>query len=345
MYRQKETARRPPWGSNRLELKLPELLMFAIHRCLRAAGILLVVSLLSFALLDLAPGDYFDEFRLNRGISAETFQFLRHQYGLDQSMPARYGRWIRACVDGTWGYSIAQHRPAGPLIRERAANTLLLSGTALMITWLLAIPGAIWAMIGRQWRARLLIGCASAVMSIPDLVLVLLLSVAALNTNLAPIAGMSSVGSEQLRGFNRMADVALHAIVPITTLVLSMLPVAVLHAINAMEDSMQEPFVLTARLNGVGRLRILVRHVLPVAANPLITLAGVSVGTLLSSAVIVEAVCGWPGLGRLLLESIQNRDMHVVLGATMLSCFFLLTATSIADMVLRLVDPRIRSSV
>jgi peptide/nickel transport system permease protein len=295
-------------------------------------------------LIDLAPGDYFDEFRLNPAISEETFKLLRRQYGLDESMPERYAGWLGAWFDGTWGYSIAQHRPAGPLLRERAANTLLLSSTALVLTWLVAIPGAVWAVAGRRWRARLLVGCASAAMSVPDIVLVLLLSVAASNTNLAPVGGISSAGSEQLHGFDLLADVALHSIVPITALVLSMLPVALLHTINAMEDTIQEPFVLAARLNGIGRMRILTRHVLPVAANPLITLAGLSVGTLLSSAVIVEAVSGWPGLGHLLLESIQKRDMHVVLGATMLSCFLLLAATSVADVLLRALDPRIRSA-
>ena len=126
-------------------------------------------------------------------------------------------------------------------------------------------------------------------MSIPDLLIVLVLTVAAANTRWLPTGGMSSLGSEQLGALDMLADAALHLIIPVTALVLSMLPVVSLHAITALEGVLQEPFILSARVNGIGRMRILVRHALPVAANPLITLAGVSVGTLLSSAVIAEA--------------------------------------------------------
>lgn len=302
------------------------------------------VSLLSFTLVELAPGDYFDDLRLNPAISQDTLTSLRRQYGLEKPMMVRYARWIRSLVDGSWGFSVSHHRAAGPLLRERAANTILLAATALILTWLMAVPAAIWAVAGGRWRTRLLTGIASMLMSIPDLLIVLVLSVAAANTRWLPTGGMSSSGSEQLGALGMLADAVLHLIIPVTALVLSMLPVVSLHALNALEGVLQEPFILSARVNGIGRMRILVRHALPVAANPLITLAGVSVGTLLSSAVIAEGVSGWPGLGHLLLQSIQQRDMHVILGATLLATMLLLTATFVTDIVLRVVDPRIQGA-
>lgn len=316
---------------------------FIISRCLKAALVLLTVSLLAFALVDLAPGDYFDELRLNPAVSQEAIASLRQEYGLEEPLFVRYTRWAMTWLDGSWGFSLAHQRAAGPLIRERAVNTILLSSAALVLTWSVAIPAAIWAAAGRRWRTRFLIGGASLVMSIPDLFIVLLLSVAAANSKWLPIGGMSSVGSEHLGAWGMLADAIKHFVVPVTALVFSMLPVVLLHAVYAVEEVLQEPYIVSARLHGIGRMRILVRHVLPVAANPMITLVGVSAGTLLSSAVIVEAVSGWPGLGHLLLQSIHQRDMHVVLGATVLSSVMLLIATTAADMLLYLMDSRIRS--
>jgi peptide/nickel transport system permease protein len=327
-----------------VDLKTGDLVRFSIGRCLRAVLVLVTVSMLSFSLVDLAPGDYFDELRLNPRISKDTIDALRQQYGLEEPMPVRYANWVKSLVNGSWGFSLSHQRAAGPLIWDRAVNTLLLVAIALIITWTIAIPAAIWAAAGRQWRTRLLIGGASLAVSIPDLLIVLILSVAAANTSWLPAGGMRSVNFEQLGFRGQLADAAIHLVIPVAALVLSMLPVVSLHAINAVEDVLREPFILTARANGIRRIRILIRHALPVAANPLITLAGLSVGTMLSSAVIVEAVSGWPGLGDLLLQSIQQRDMHVVLGATMLSCMLLLASTLVSDILLRMIDPRIGSA-
>jgi peptide/nickel transport system permease protein len=330
-------------GPTKLQLKASPLIAFTFSRCLKAALVLLTVSILAFALVDLAPGDYFDELRLNPAVSQEAIESLRQQYGLEEPMPVRYTRWVKTWLDGSWGFSLAHQRAAGPLIRERAANTMLLASAALVLTWSVAIPAAIWAAAGGRWRTRFLIGSASVIMSIPDLVIVLLLSVAAANSRWLPTGGMNSVGSEHFGAWDMFADAIRHLVVPVAALVLSMLPVVLLHAVHAVEEALQEPYIVVARLHGIGRMRILVRHVLPVAANPMITLAGVSTGTLLSSAAIVEAVSGWPGLGHLLLQSIQQRDMHVVLGATVLSSVLLLIATTVADMLLYLADSRIRS--
>jgi peptide/nickel transport system permease protein len=219
---------------------------------------------------------------------------------------------------------------------------MLLATIAVILTWLIAIPAVIWAAAGRAWRARVLTGGASIAMSVPDLLIALMLSVAAAHTGWLPTGGMSSTGSELLDTWGFFADVALHLVLPVTAVILSMLPVVLLHAISAVEEVLQEPFILSARALGIRRMRVLVRHALPVAANPLITLAGLSVGTLLGSAVIVEVISGWPGLGSLLLQAVQQRDMHVIVSATMLSSVVLIVATLVSDILVRLVDPRIR---
>jgi peptide/nickel transport system permease protein len=318
------------------------MLVDVFRRTLRSALVLLTVSILSFSLVELAPGDYFDELRLNPAISETTIASLREQYGLGEPIPIRYVRWVASCVGGSWGFSISHQRSAGPLIRERAANTMLLATIAVILTWLIAIPAVIWAAAGRAWRARILTWGASIAMSVPDLLIALMLSVAAAHTGWLPTGGMSSTGSERLDTWGFLANVALHLVLPVIAVVLSMLPVVFLHAISAVEEVLQEPFILSARALGIRPIRVLVRHALPVAANPLITLAGLSVGTLLGSAVIVEVILGWPGLGSLLLQAVQQRDMHVIVGATMLSSVVLIMATLVSDIVVHVVDPRIR---
>src|SRR3954453_10307144 len=109
-------------------------------------------SFVSFALLELAPGDYFDEILLNPSISPETVKALRAEYGLNQPMLVRYVRWSAAVMTGDWGFSIAYHSPAGPLVRERAKNTLILAGAGTVLTWVAALAGAVWAAAGKTWR-------------------------------------------------------------------------------------------------------------------------------------------------------------------------------------------------
>ena len=123
------------------------------------AAVLLFVSLLSFTLVELAPGDYFDDLRLNPAIAQETLTSLRGQYGLEQPMMVRYARWITSWTDGSWGFSLSHHRAAGPLLRERAVNTILLAATALILTWLMAVPAAIWAVAGGLMADTSVDGC------------------------------------------------------------------------------------------------------------------------------------------------------------------------------------------
>jgi peptide/nickel transport system permease protein len=137
-------------------------------------------------------------------------------------------------------------------------------------------------------------------------------------------------------------DVAWHLVLPVAVLVLGMLPTLVRHVRASMAEAIDSPFALSARAQGISRRRLLFRHLLPAAANPLISLFGFSLGTLLSASLLIEVVMGWPGLGPLFLEAIMARDFALVLAVVMLSASFLVVGNLLADILLYRMDPRIR---
>lgn len=312
------------------------------RRFLRAIALLFGASALSFCLFRVAPGDYYDEMRLNPRISQQTVEALRKQHGLDLAMPLRYIRWLGSVLHGDWGFSLAYNSPAAPLLQERAANTLVLAGAAAFLAWTIAVPLALWAAAGRKWRRLSFTSVVTGLLVLPDLLVILALTFLIAPSRFLPVGGMTSIDFEQMNLWGRIRDLASHLVIPGTALVLATLPVLLSHTRTAMAEALECPFITAARANGIPKRRLLLRHALPVAANPLITLLGFSIGTLLSSSLLVEAIVGWPGLGQLLLQAILQRDLDIVLGAVMLSAAFYVSANFIADVLLYAADPRIR---
>jgi peptide/nickel transport system permease protein len=292
----------------------------------------------------MAPGDYFDSLRLNPQISSETVDKIRAQYGLDRPFPVRYGLWLRGALEGDLGYSLASHSAVGPLIGVRARNTLLLSGTATALAWLLALPVGI---LSAAKRGRTVDRAAelatSALLTVPDLLLFLALLLVAVRTGWFPTGGMTSEANDGSSAWTTFTDIAFHLVLPAFGLALAMLPMLVRHVRSAMVEALEAPFVRAARGHGIPRRRILFRYALPVASNPLIQLLGFSVATMLSTSVIAEIVLSWPGLGALMVESIFARDLYVVVAIVMLSSIFLVAGNLLADLLLVAADPRIRT--
>ncbi len=307
-------------------------------------GLLLLfgVSVLTFGFTEIAPGDYFDAMRLDPGISAETVDALRSRYGLDRPLPARYLRWLVSTARGDLGFSFAYNVPVASLLWTRAGNTLLLAGVATALAWLLAVPLGLWAAVAGRWTRALFDGVSSALLAIPDLVLALLCLLLAVRTGWFPVGGMVSLDFDSLDTRGRLFDLAAHLALPVLALTLATLPELVRHVQAAVAEVLHSRFLTAARGFGIPRRRLLLRYALPVAANPLISLLGFSVASLLSASFLIEVVLGWPGVGPLLLEAILARDVHVVIGAVMLSTVFLVVGNLLADMLLYAVDPRIR---
>jgi len=317
---------------------------FLVRRLGHAAFLLLGVSVLAFAFSTLAPGNYFDEMRLNPQISAERLSALRADYQVDRPMALRYARWAAALLHGDLGFSFAYNTPVAPLLLIRARNTLLLTGTATVLLWMLALPLGVWSAERLGRPADVALSWATAVLLIvPDLALALGLLVLAVRSGWLPTGGMASVGFEGLPAGQKIRDVALHMVLPVTVLVASALPVLLRHVRAAMAEALEASFLRAAEGHGISRRRLLYRYALPAAAHPLIALFGFSLGALLSGSLLVEVVMSWPGLGPFLLEAILARDLYVVIGGVLLSTLFLVAGNFAADLLLYWADPRIRA--
>ena len=317
---------------------------YAARRLGHGILLLLAVSVLTFLLAELAPGDPLAEMRLDPQISEETLEALRSRYGLDRPLPLRYLGWLRSIAAGELGFSFAHNVPVGTLLWPRAKNTLLLTATAMTLAWLAAVPLGVWTARRRGGGLdRLVLGAAQLPLAVPDLVLGLGCLLLAARTGLFPAGGMASLEAAELGAWGRTIDLAWHLALPAAALALGSLPVLLRHVRAAMVEALDAPFLQVARGHGIPRSRRLYRYALPAAAHPLITLFGLSLARLLSGSLLIEVILSWPGLGPLLLEAILARDLHVVVGATLLSCCFLVAGNLVADFLLYAADPRIRA--
>jgi peptide/nickel transport system permease protein len=313
------------------------------RRLAHATLLLLAVSIFSFAVLQLAPGDFFAPMGLNPQISWRTVAGLRSQYGLDQPLPLRYGHWLHGVLKGELGASFAYNSPVAPLLAVRARNTLLLTGTAMLLAWLIAIPLGMWSAVHRgKWGDRAAGAVTSGLLTVPDLVLFLVLLLVAVRTGWFPTGGMVSAAFSDMNVWNKVKDIAEHLFLPALGLAIATLPPLLRHVRSAMIEVLEAPFVRAARAHGIPERRVLFRYALPVAANPLISLFGLSVATMLSASLLVEVILSWPGIGPLLVDAILAKDVYVVIGAVMLSSVFLVAGNLFADLLLFAADPRMR---
>jgi peptide/nickel transport system permease protein len=317
---------------------------FLLRRAGHAVFLLFGVSVLAFVFSALAPGNYFDEMRLNPQISADRVSALRAEYQVDRPMSVRYAYWAWGLVHGNLGFSFAYNSAVAPLLWARARNTLLLTGTATILVWMLALPLGVWSAerLGRPADTALSWATA-ALLIVPDLAVALGLLVLAVRSGWLPSGGMVSVGFDGFSAAQKVRDLALHLVLPVTVLVVSALPVLLRHVRSAVAEALEAPFLRAAEGHGISRRRLLYRYALPAAGHPLIALFGFSLGTLLSGSLLVEVVMSWPGLGPFLLEAILARDLYVVIGGVLLSTLFLVAGNFVADLLLYWVDPRIRA--
>jgi peptide/nickel transport system permease protein len=319
------------------------MIRFLARRLMRAVFVLLGVSVLAFVLIDLAPGEYFQEMRLNPQIARETVAALRVEYGLDQPLPIRYARWLKSVLRGELGFSFAYNRPVWPLLRARIGNTLILTITALVCSWVVAIPlGVGMASRAGRWVDRISGIGSTLLLATPDVLVALGLLAFALRTGWLPTGGMHAPTSAETEVSRKTKDLALHLILPVCALSAGMLPVLVRHVRSAMLDVLHSPFIVAARGHGIPCCRLLFAHALPAAANPLISLFGISVGVLLSGSLLIEVIMSWPGVGPMLLQAILERDPHLVIAAVLFSAVFLVAGSMLADIFLYIADPRIR---
>ena len=310
------------------------------RRLSQAVLLLIAVSLLSFSFAALTPESHYEDLRLSTSISPEAIEAMRARHGLDDPLPVRYGRWVFSMMRGELGHSIQFNTPVAPLVLERMRNTFLLGVASTLGAWLIAIPLGTWVAASKsRWVQALFAGSTSTLLAIPDILLALLFLILAAKTGLFPLGEMVSDDFAELSLVARALDLLHHLLLPAGVIVLGLAPALARQVHASLAEVLDRPFIQAAKARGVAGPRLLYSHALPAAANPLITLFGLSIASLLSVSLLVEVVLDWPGLGPLLRDSILNRDVDLVMASVLFSTLLLVLGNGLADIALYLVDP------
>ncbi|MCE7027181.1 ABC transporter permease [Jiella avicenniae] len=314
------------------------MLRFLFGRLWQSLVLLVIVSVIGFAVLNLAPGGPLSQFALTPGMTQAQLARIAHQMGLDRPLPVQYWEWFTRLLQGDWGRSYRDNQPVLSVIWSHLMATLLLMGTSTLISVLIGT----WVGVLGALRRYSIFDYAATVgamvaLSIPTfwfgLIAIYLFS---LRLGWLPAGNMYTIGD------GSVLDYAVHLIMP--SLVLALVNVAVWsrYMRTAVLDVMNQDFVRTARAKGLTRWAVLTRHILRNALVPMITLLGLQLPTILGGALVTETVFTWPGMGRLFLDSLGYSDYPVVMGLLMLSAILVLVGNLMADIAVAVIDPRIR---
>jgi len=319
------------------------MLSYIIKRILVAIPLLLAMSLLTFIFMQMTPGNFFDALKLDPQISPETIARYEKLYHLDKPLLVQYLQWVRNLFKLEFGYSFFYHVPVSSLIAGRLANTFILALASLLFTWLVALPLGIWAAVRRnEWSDRILSLSSFIFLSIPSFFLAMILLYLASQGGLLPLGGIRSANFDELSLFGQWLDLLKHLLIP--TVVISLASIAALQRImrGNMLEVLRQQYILTARAKGLPEERVIYRHALRNAINPLITLFGYELSGLLGGAALTEIICSWPGLGSLMLTAVRAKDIYLVMSSMLMGGILLLIGNLIADILLAWSDPRIR---
>ena len=318
--------------------------VYLVKRVLHMIPILLGVSLLTFALTALIPGDYFTKLKANPQITPEMLEKMRTRYHLDRPWYVRYVYWLKnVTLHGDFGDSIEYKQPAADLIKQRLWNTFLLSLCATIVAWGFAVPLGIWAAVHKDsWVDRLCAGIAFFGLSISEVLLALLALMFAAATGWFPIGGAQSALYDLMSPGEQFLNRLHHLVLPTLVLAAAELAGIMRQMRSNLLDTLRAEYVTSARAKGVAEGWVVYKHALRNAINPLLTIFGYSLAGLLSGAFIVENIMAWPGLGRLTMEAFFAQDYQLVVATVVMATALLVLGNFIADLLLAWSDPRIR---
>ena len=298
---------------------------------------------MTFLFIQIAPGDFLDNLRLNPQISTQTIQVYQEKFHLDKPLIVQYFIWLKNMLRGDFGYSFSYKAPVAAVISSRLLNTFILSLSALIFTWIFVIPlGVIAALKKNKITDKALSFISYLGISTPTFLLAFLLLYLATFTGWLPLGGMRSVNFDSFTAWGKILDVGRHLIIP--TVVLSIGSICVLQRImraNLLEV-LGSSYILGAKARGISNKRILYIHGLKNALNPMVTIFGYQFSALLSGAALTEIIIGWPGLGQVTLEAVRSQDLYLVMGSMLMGGVLLIAGNLLADILLGVLDPRIR---
>jgi peptide/nickel transport system permease protein len=305
------------------------MLMFIVSRALRAALTILFVMTFAFVVLRLSGDPALQIMSVDA--PPEAIAAFRKAWGLNRPIWEQYLAYIAHAMTGDFGKSMRDGQAAIDLVMERVPATLALTLPALALKIGIGIPAGIYAALHRNSLAdRLTMALSVAGFTLPSFVLALLLVlVFAVELHWLPASGSGSLA---------------HAILPIVTLGTAGAAIMARFTRSAMLEVLGQPYVRAASAKGVSWHRVIGRHALPNAAIPTVTIVGFMVGSLVAGAVVVESVFAWPGIGRLLVSAVANRDLAVVQALLMVIAAWMVTANFVVDLAYGWLDPRVRAA-
>jgi len=311
--------------------------------------LLLAYSFVIFAIIQAPPGDFLTSYvatlsSSGTSISAEQVQALRHEYGLDQSFMVQYLRWLRNLFSGNLGLSLEYQRPNAELIAEQLVLTVALAFMSFVFTWVIAIPTGIYSathqrsMIDHALTVINYVGVAT-----PNFMLALVLMWIAFAYFGISVTGLFSPEYVDAPwSLARMIDLTQHIWLP--AVVLGVAGTARLTRIMRANllDELNKPYVVTARAKGMREWRLVLRYPARLALNPLVSTIGWYLPQLFSGSLIVATVMNLPNIGPLLLRALVNRDMYLAGAILLIYSFLTIVGTLLSDILLAMIDPRIR---
>jgi peptide/nickel transport system permease protein len=318
---------------------------FLLSRLLQVIPTLFGITVISFLLMQLAPGGPVDQLTdLNPHVTAEAKERIRKELGLDQPITVQYARWFKRAVTLDFGNSFNDKRPVIEKIADRLPATILLNVLSIGAILLLAIPlGFLSAVYARSWFDKLVTVAVFIGFSIPTYALALLLMIVfGLKLGWLPVSGISSLFLEREGVFWRALDVVKHLLLPTFVLAITGLASLTRYMRNNLLEVIHQDFVRAAEAKGLGFWRVYGVHAGRNSLISLLTLFGLMLPELIGGGFVIETIFAYPGIGRLGYEAIMMRDYNLIMAITVITGFLTVLGNLLADVLYAVADPRIR---
>lgn len=333
------------------------MLPYILRRFIQLIPTFIGATFIAFMISQLVPGDFFNTMRLNPDVRPETIERLEQQFGLDQPWIVQYGKWMGNLVQGDLGLSFDSNQPVINLIRKPILNSMILVVMSLVMLYVIAIPLGVFSAVRQYSAADQIISAVSYFgLAIPNfffaLILILLIftirsftrDAFGYNELLLPVAKMTSNNFDDLSSWSKFWDIFKHALMPSFVVATSGIAGFTRILRGQMLEILSSDYIRTAQAKGLGENSVTYKHALRPAIIPFVAGIGGLLPGLIGGAGLVEIVVAWPGITPILLASIGRQDIYVVLGFLTISSLLLMIGNLVSDLLLAVVDPRIRYS-
>ena len=311
------------------------MISYIIKRCIRIIPLLLIVSMVMFLVLNLLPGNAVTQILSDMG-TIEQKEALEDRYGLNLPVPVQYWKWLTNFVQGDMGKSFMTSKPVAEKILERIPVTAEMILLAILLAILIGIPAGIYCAVKRGQAADYILSTVTMVeLSMPQFWIgMLLIMLLAVNLQVLPASGFTRFSVDPLRNLRSM-------IMPTITLGISLAAAIIRQTRSAMLDAIHQDFVITARSKGVKESKVFVKHALRNALLPVITAISSQINDMIGGAFVIETLFLLPGMGKMIVDAIYQRDYPVVMAGTMVVVAFVVIVNLCADILNTIIDPRI----